>query len=129
MTNSAYGRASMAYRASGLLIHEPASIALALHQKLYAAVASASLAGEQNRLDEMSNHVQTATSVLTAMRMHMNFELAGPEGRQLAHFYRQLQRQIVAAGMLRNGSPQWSNITGQIRGVMLGLSQATSRKQ
>jgi flagellin-specific chaperone FliS len=128
MTNTAYGRASMAYRASGLLIHEPATIALALHQKLYAAVTSASLAGEQNRLDEMTNHVQTATSLLTAMRMHMNFDLAGADGRRLAEFYRRLQRQIVAAGMLREGSPEWSNITAQIRNVMLGLSKATNRQ-
>ncbi len=128
MTNTAYGRASMAYRASGLLIHEPASVALALHQKLYAAVTSASLAGEQNRLDEMSGHVQTASSILTAMRMHMNFELAGPGGRQLERFYHRLQRRIVNAAMLRDGSPEWSEITGQIRGVMLGLSKATSRQ-
>ena len=128
MTNTAYGRASMAYRASGLLIHEPASFALALHQKLYAAVTSASLAGEQNRLDEMSGHVQTASSILTAMRMHMNFELAGPDGRQLERFYHRLQRRIVNAAMLRDGSPEWSEITGQIRGVMLGLSKATSRQ-
>jgi len=128
MANTAYGRASLAYRASGLLIHEPATVALALHQKLYAAVTSASLAGEQNRLDEMTRHVQTATSILTAMRMHMNFELAGPDGQRLAHFYRQLQRQIVSAAMLRERSPEWSSITIQIRGVMLGLSKATSRQ-
>lgn len=129
MTNTAYGRASLAYRASGLLIHEPASIALALHQKLYAEVTSARLAGEQNRLDEMSGHIQTAASILTAMRTHMNFELAGSEGKLLADFYRKLQRRIVAAGMYQNRNEEWENISNQIRGVMKGLSNATSRKQ
>lgn len=128
-TNAAYGRATMAYRASNLLIHEPASIGLALHQKLYMSVTSARLAQEQNRLDEMTLHVQAATSVLTAMRLHMNFELAGSEGRRLADFYRRLQRQIVSAGMFRNRSELWSNISDQIRSVMVEMSRVSSRKQ
>lgn len=119
----AYARATLAYRASGNLIRDPASIAAALHRMLYAAIMSARLADEQNRLDEMTNHVQEACRLLTALRFHMNFDAAGPAGAELSAFYARLQRQILATAMLRDRSKRWDNVAEPIRSILVNLSQ------
>jgi hypothetical protein len=94
-----------------------------LHQKLYAAVASAGLAKGQIGSMGMNNHVLAATSV-PAMRTHANSNSPGRTGVNSPILNTQLQRQIVAAGMLQSGSLRWSGVTAQIRDVMLGLSPA-----
>lgn len=127
MNDQAYARAAAAYRASGALVRDPATVASALHRALYSAILSARLADEQNRLDRLTHHVQEACRILTALRIHMNFGAAGAGGVQLAAFYARLQRQIVSTAMLRKGSAAWSNVAAPLQTIIVHFDQVNSR--
>lgn len=128
MTDNPYARANQAYRASGNLLRDPVSIASALHRMLYSALVSARLADEQKRPDVMTQHVQEACRILTALRVHLNFEAAGPAGAQLAAFYAQLHRQIVSTAMLRDRSGKWGSVSEPVRSILVQLASSQSSK-
>lgn len=129
MNDPAHARAIASYRACSLLDRSPVSVAMALHQKLYAAVSAARFADEQNRLDEMSNQLRTASSVISALILHMKFELAGADGHHLAQFYATTQRRIRRIGMYPKSDRNWLNVTEPIRELLSGISSVSISKQ
>lgn len=129
MTDPTYARAIASYQASSLLDRSPVSVAMALHQKLYAAVSSARFADEQNRLDEMSNQLQTASMLVSALMAHMNFDLAGSDGRAIADFYAATRRRIRKIGMCPKNERDWVSVTDPIRMLLSGFMSVSKRKQ
>ncbi|NBB64695.1 hypothetical protein GVN18_36170 [Pseudomonas sp. ODNR1LW] len=121
MNNAAYSRAIAGYRASSQLAPSPVEIALALHQKLYAAVASARSADEQNRLDQMVFHLGVASQILSALKLHMDFSAAGPGGLDLKHFYSRTHRAVRRIGMLPKRNREWSNVTDPIQQMVRSI--------
>lgn len=129
MTDPTYARAIASYQASSLLDRSPVSIAMALHQKLYAAVSSARFADEQNRLDEMSNQLQAASSIVSALIAYMKFDLAGPDGVLLARYYAATQRRIRKIGMFPKRDRDWLSVTEPIRMLLSQFNDVSKRKQ
>jgi|GEM_PF-973903 len=121
MTNAAYSRAIAGYRAVSQLALSPSDIALAVHQKLYAAVSAARSADEQNRLDEMVFHLGVASQIISALKLHMDFSAAGPEGANLKRFYARTHRDIRRMGMLQKRHRDWSIITDPIQNMIRSL--------
>lgn len=128
MNDPTYARAIASYQASSLLDQSPVSIAMALHQKLYAAVSSARFADEKNRLDEMSNHLRSASSIVSALIAYMKFDLAGQDGVLLARYYEATQRRIRKIGMSPRGDRDWNSVTEPIRMLLLQFGSVSSRK-
>lgn len=118
MSNAAYSRAIAGYRATSQLALSPTDIALALHQKLYAAISSARSADEQNRLDEMVFHLGIASQIISALKLHMDFSAAGPEGANLQRFYARTHRAVRRMGMLPKRNRDWSIITDPIQNMI-----------
>lgn len=129
MTNAAYSRAIAGYRATSQLALSPVEIALALHQKLYAAVASARTADEQNRLDAMVFHLGVASQILSALKLHMDFAAAGPDGLDLQRFYSRTHRAVRRIGMLPKRNRDWSNVTDPIQNMVRSIINISSSQQ
>lgn len=121
MSNAAYSRAIAGYRATSQLALSPTEIALALHQKLYAAIASARSADEQNRLDEMVFHLGIASQIISALKLHMDFSAAGPEGANLQRFYAHTHRAVRRMGMLPKRNRDWSIVTDPIQNMIRSI--------
>lgn len=129
MTNAAYSRAIAGYRAVSQLAPKPVDVALALHQKLYAAVSAARNADEQNRLDDMVFQLGVASQILSALKLHMDFDAAGPEGRQLQRFYARTHRDVRRMGMIPKRNRQWPIITDPIQNMVrsiINISRSTT---
>lgn len=121
MTNAAYSRAIAGYRAISQLAPRAVDVALALHQQLYAAVSSARYADEQNRLDDMVFQLGVANQILSALKLHMNFDAAGTEGRNLQRFYARTHRDVRRMGMLQKRNRDWSIVADPIQNMVASL--------
>ena len=121
MSNAAYSRAIAGYRATSQLALSPTEIALALHQKLYSAVASARSADEQNRLDEMVFHLGVASQIISALKLHMDFAAAGADGGDLQRFYARTHRAVRRIGMLPKSNREWSIVTDPIQNMIRSI--------
>lgn len=121
MSNAAYSRAIAGYRATSQLALSPTEIALALHQKLYAAIASARSADEQNRLDMMVFHLGVASQILSALKLHMDFSAAGSEGVDLQRFYARTHSAVRRIGMLPKRNREWSIVTDPIQNMIRSI--------
>jgi flagellin-specific chaperone FliS len=121
MSNAAYSRAIAGYRATSQLALSPTEIALALHQKLYSSIASARSADEQNRLDMMVFHLGVASQILSALKLHMDFSAAGPEGVDLKRFYARTHTAVRRIGMLPKRNREWSIVTDPIQNMIRSI--------
>lgn len=128
MSNAAYSRAIAGYRATSQLALSPTEIALALHQKLYAAIASARSADEQNRLDKMVFHLGVASQILSALKLYMDFSAAGPEGANLQRFYARTHRAVLRIGMLPKRNRDWSIVTDPIQNMIRSIINISRSK-
>ncbi|WAC60691.1 flagellar protein FliS [Brevundimonas sp. SL130] len=129
MSNAAYSRAIAGYRATSQLALSPTEVALALHQKLYSAVASARSADEKNRLDEMVFHLGVASQIISALKLHMDFAAAGPDGVDLQRFYTRTQRAVRRIGMLPKRNREWSNVTDPIQNMVRSIINISRPQQ
>lgn len=129
MSNAAYSRAIAGYRATSQLAQSPTEVALALHQKLYAAVSSARSADEQNRLDQMVFHLGVASQILSALKLHMDFSAAGPAGLDLLRFYSRTHRAVRRIGMLPRRNRDWTNVTDPIQSMVRSIINISSSQQ
>ena len=129
MTNAAYARAIAGYQAVAALGQSPADVALKLHQRLYALVASARSADEQNRLDVMVARLGEASQVLSVMRNDMDFKSIGPAGIELSRLYANLHRQIRRIGMLPKGDRNWASVSDVIQKMVSAMLDESQSKQ
>lgn len=129
MTDAAYSRAINGYRTASRLAPSPVEMALSLHQKLYACVSSARYADEQNRLDDMVAHLSAASQILSALKLHMDFDAAGADGAQLKAFYARTHRDVRRMGMIPRRNRNWPNVTDPIQNMVRSIINISRSSQ